>query len=241
MAVGFFLALFAATRMGSTYEGLDRRVIWDFGITLILVALIGAKVLLIFTDSYFYSDLTRVFSLHFLRAAGVFYGGFIAALIWAFWYLRRHDLPGWKVADTFAPAIPLGHFFGRLGCFLAGCCHGRPTDSFFGVTFSDPNCQVEHSLLNTPLYPVQLMEAAANLTLFFLLWFFYRRKSFNGQMILIYAVAYALIRFLIEFLRGDERGWVMDGYLSTSQFVALAIIPVAVGFYLYLGKKSDSS
>jgi len=237
VATGFFLALWTAAYLGSRYEGVERRIIWDFGITTVLIALVGAKILMIVTDPFFYNDLSNVFSMNFVRSAGVFYGGFLAALGWAFWYFRRHGLPGWRVADAFAPAIPLGHALGRLGCFSAGCCHGRPTDSFLGIVFTDPRCMVDDSLLNVAIYPTQLMGFGANVAIFLLLFCLYRKKTFHGQMILAYAVMYATARFIIEFFRGDQRGWVLDGILSTSQFVALLVVPIALVLYFILKKK----
>ncbi len=237
VATGFLVGLWMAGYIASRYEKIDTKTIWDFGITTVLAALIGAKILLIFTDPYFYQHPSHIFSMAFVRSAGVFYGGFILALVWAGWYFHRYHLPGWKIADAFGVAIPLGHTFGRIGCFTAGCCHGSPTDFFWGITFTNPNCMVENGYLNTPLNPTQLLEAGANFILFLVLFFRYRKKSFDGQMILIYIMSYATIRFLIEFLRGDTRGWVIPGVLSTSQFIALVIFPIALGLYFWRRKK----
>jgi phosphatidylglycerol:prolipoprotein diacylglycerol transferase len=241
VAVGMFAALFTAAWLGSRREGFERRTVWDFGITLILVALVGAKIFLIFSDPYFYNDLSNIFTLDFVRSAGVFYGGFLAALAWSVWYFRHYGISGWKMADAFAPAIPLGHMFGRLGCFSAGCCHGRPTDSFLGVIFNDPNCMVEEHLLHVPIYPTQLIEAAVNLAIFAVLLVWYRRKSFDGQMILSYAMMYAVARFIIEIYRGDTRGWVLENLLSTSQFIALLIFPIALVLFFILRKRSEAN
>ncbi|MBN2430611.1 MAG: prolipoprotein diacylglyceryl transferase [Acidobacteria bacterium] len=238
VAVGMFTALVVAAWLGARREGFDRRTVWDFGITLILVALLGAKIFLIFSDPYFSNDLSNIFTVDFLRSAGVFYGGFLVALAWSIWYFRRYGISGWKMADAFAPAIPLGHMFGRLGCFCAGCCHGRATDSFLGVVFTDPQCMVEDHLLRVAIYPTQLIEAAANLLIFGVLFLGYRRKSFDGQMILCYAMMYAVARFIIEFFRGDTRGWVWDQTLSTSQGIAAVIFPIALVLFFIQRKRS---
>jgi phosphatidylglycerol:prolipoprotein diacylglycerol transferase len=118
-----------------------------------------------------------------------------------------------------------------LGCFSAGCDYGKPTNSFLGVVFTKP---YSHDLvgvpLGIPLHPTQLYESAASLLIFgYLLWRF-RRKSYEGQIFLHYLTLYAIMRFLIEFLRGDEdRGFVFDHLLSTSQFIALLALGTAAG------------
>jgi phosphatidylglycerol:prolipoprotein diacylglycerol transferase len=232
VAVGFFAAMALASRLASRREGLDGARILDFSLTLVLVALLGAKLLMLVTDPYYYEHPANVVSWEFIRSAGVFYGGFLAALVYAAWYFRRHHLPGWKTADAFAPAIALGHTFGRLGCFTAGCCFGRPTDGPLGVVFSNPLCSVEPGFLGIPLYPVQLMEALGNLLIFIGLMLLYRRKRFDGQMILVYVMAYGILRFILEFFRGDVRGWVIPNALSTSQAIIIVLLPVAMWLFL---------
>jgi phosphatidylglycerol:prolipoprotein diacylglycerol transferase len=231
VAVGFFVGIWLSARLGARNEGMEPRVFWDFGLSLVLIALVGAKILMIFTDPYYYENPGNILSLDFLRSAGVFYGGFIAAVAWAAWYFRRHRLDGWRIADAFAPGVALGHFFGRLGCFTAGCCHGRPGTGLFTVTFTDPSCMVEHDFLGAPLYATQLMESLGNLVIFGLLMWLYRRKRFDGQIILTYLLLYSIFRFGVEFLRGDLRGWIVPGILSTSQFIAILLVIGAALFY----------
>ncbi|HOB51163.1 MAG TPA: prolipoprotein diacylglyceryl transferase [Acidobacteriota bacterium] len=231
VAAAFVAGIWVAARLGARYEEMDSRIFWDFGLAVVLVALVGAKVLMVFTDPFYYENPANIFSLDFLRSAGVFYGGLIAALAWSAWYFHRHRLPGWRVADAFAPGIAVGHFFGRLGCFTAGCCHGRPAGGAIAVTFTDPGCMVEPDYLNVPLYPTQLIESLGNLLIFgFLLWL-YRRKRFDGQIILIYLGLYSIFRFSVEFLRGDLRGWILPGFVSTSQFIAILLFLGAAAAY----------
>ncbi len=229
VAVGFFAAILVATRLGSRREGLDTTKLWDFSLTLVLVALAGAKLLMIVTDPYYYEHPSNILSLEFVRSAGVFFGGFVAALLYSIWFFRRHRWPGWKAADAFAPAVALGHTFGRVGCFTAGCCYGLPTDGPLGVVFSNPLCSAEP--LGKPLYPTQLMEAAGNLLIFIALMLLYRRKKFDGQIMLAYVMMYGSLRFLLEFLRGDVRGWVIPDAISTSQAIVIVLLPVAVWVY----------
>ncbi len=102
--------------------------VMDLGIWIIISALVGAKLLLLIVDFDKFTDEPRGTSWTCVRSAGVFYGGLIAAVVVAFWYLWRHRMPMWTVTDVFAPGIALGHVIGRLGCLFAGCCFGRPTD-----------------------------------------------------------------------------------------------------------------
>ena len=117
-----------------------------------------------------------------------------------------------------------------MGCFAAGCCYGKPTDLPWGVTFTN---SYSGSLVGVPLeialHPTQLYSALGNLLLFTGLIWFYRRKRFDGQVFWLYALSYGVFRFIVEFWRGDPRGTVFGGALSTSQFVALIMITVALG------------
>jgi len=218
-------------------EGLDAGRLLDFSTWLVIVGLLGAKVLMVLTDWNFYRESPReIFSWATVEAGGVFYGGFVAATFFALWYTRVYHLPMLKVSDAYAPAIALGQSIGRLGCFAAGCDYGRPTASFLGVVFTSP---VSHSVtgvpLGIPLHATQVYESLATLGIFGILMWRYRRKTEDGQIFVLYLVLYAAARFFIEFLRGDEdRGFVFDHLLSTSQFIALLALMAAAGLTFFL-------
>lgn len=236
VAAGFFLGLWIASRFASRREGADPRQVWDFGVTLVLFSLLGAKLMLIFTDPFF-RDPGHLLSLDFIRSAGVFYGGFIAAILWSIYYFRKYRIPGWNWADAFAPGIAAGHVLGRIGCWTAGCCHGHATGMFWGITFHDPLCSVEPALLNMPLVPTQLIEAACNLAIFAFLAWRYGKKRFPGQIILEYVLIYAIARFAVEFGRGDQRGWIWENQVSTSQFIAILAFLAALVYYVKRSRK----
>ena len=155
------------------------------------------------------------------RSGGVFYGGLITATLVAFWYIRRHKLPFWTTCDMFAPGIALGHVIGRLGCLMAGCCYGRPTNVPWAITFTDPFAAANVGTpLNVPLHPTQVYEAGAELIiLIFLLVTERKGRPYPGRTFWGYMLLYAVSRFIIEFYRADERGFVMG--LSTSQFISV--------------------
>src|SRR4029450_11527504 len=116
--------------------GLDPNRVLDLGIYIIIAALVGAKLLLLIVDFDQFKDPAELLNL--ARLGGVFYGGLILAVAVAFWYIARHRMPFWTTCDVFAPGIALGHVTGRLGCFAAGCCYGRPTDVFCAVRVLSP-------------------------------------------------------------------------------------------------------
>jgi phosphatidylglycerol:prolipoprotein diacylglycerol transferase len=168
----------------------------------------------------------------------VFYGGLIAAVVVALWYLWRHKMPVWQVTDVFAPGIALGHVVGRLGCLFAGCCFGKPTSVPWAITFhSEYAARNVGTPLNVPLHPTQLYEAGAELLILGLLLAFERRgRPFPGRTFWAYMLLYGISRFIIEFYRGDSRG--MVGMFSTSQFVSILIVPLSIVMLVLLSRRS---
>ena len=138
VALAFLVALSLIARLARR-AGLNSDAVVNLGILCGLSAIVGAKIMMFLVDIPYYArNPGEIFSLASLQAGGVFYGGLIAALIAAVVYMRRHHLPALPTADVFAPGIALGHGIGRLGCFAAGCCWGRPTKLPWGVTFTNP-------------------------------------------------------------------------------------------------------
>jgi phosphatidylglycerol:prolipoprotein diacylglycerol transferase len=217
-------------------RGLDQNRVMDLGIWIIVSALVGAKLLLLIVewDTYGRSP-GELFTL--VRSGGVFYGGLIVAVIVALWYLWRHRMPVWTVTDVFAPGIALGHVIGRMGCFFAGCCFGRPADVPWAVTFtSQYAAENVGTPINIPLHPTQLYEAGAELLILGLLLFTERKgRPFPGRTFWGYMLLYAISRFVIEIYRGDPRGLV--GAFSTSQFVSLLIIPISIIMLILLARR----
>lgn len=224
LAVAFIVGLWVAAWQARR-AGLDPGRITDLSVYVLIAGLLGAKVLLLVVEWEHYSrNLRELFSL--VQSGGVFYGGLLGAIPVAIWYARKHALPPWQVADVLAPGVVIGQAIGRLGCFSAGCCHGRRCELPWAVTFRDEYAaRVVGVPLDTPLHPTQLYEAAACLAIFGLLVWMASRKAFHGQIALAYVGLYAVARFVIEFYRGDAaRGTVLGGALSTSQFIAIVTV-----------------
>lgn len=254
-----FLVAIAMARKLARRENVDPDQIVDLGVYVILGGLVGAKLLLLFVDREFYArqfgnileegggtvgqflspylgtagavagTLARM-SMSLLQAGGVFYGGLVVGALVGLWYMRRHGLNPWKVADITAPAIAIAHAFGRIGCFAAGCCYGIPTDLPWGVTFTNSYSGTLVGVpLNIPLHPTQLYSALGNLAICGAMLWLYRRKRFDGQVFWTYMLTYGAFRFVVEFWRGDPRGSLFGGMLSTSQFVAILLVTLALG------------
>ena len=226
LALAFLCAILIAVRLGRR-DGLPSEKIYDLSLWMLLAGLIGSKILMLFTEPEYRDNPAQFLSLDFLRSGGVFYGGLLGAVLAGYFLMKRYKLPWWKTADACAPGIAIGNFFGRQGCFAAGCCWGKPTTLPWGVKFTELGHQITGVPTDTYLHPTQLYESFAMLLVFLFLLWLHKRKRFSGQVILAYALAYSVIRFAIEFLRDDPRGDVfgltsLTG-LSTSQMISLVI------------------
>lgn len=236
---GFFIAVGAL--LGLVYMAAQAKKQFNLSydqsnslfIYIVVAAVVGGKIFLFFENpSYYAQNLGRL-----VRGSGfVFYGSFLFAVPTMLWFFRRHKIPTLAMLDVMAVVTCIVHAFGRIGCLMAGCCHGKPTESFFGIVFTDPMCQAEP--LNTPLHPTQIYEATFLFALLGFLTWLKGRKTFDGQLFFTYLIVYAVGRGIIEIFRGDvARGFVVDGVLSNSQFVSLLVIAATIYFYVKLKRK----
>ncbi len=263
LALAFVSGLLVMARL-ATRDGLDKQKVYDLGLWVLAASLIGSKALMVMTewDDYYRDNPSQIFTLDFFRSGGVYYGGFIAAVIASVIVMRIYKLPWWRTADAFAPGVIIGQAIGRLGCFSAGCCWGKPTAAGYGVHFTEKG----HEITGVPtivdhlsdsiqknvwaerladsgglfapikLHPAQLYEAGATLLIFAVLLLIHRRRRFEGQVILAYAMLYSVARFIIEFWRDDSRGEIFD--LSTSQFIAIILFAGALPTFIYRFRKT---
>ncbi|HZY80176.1 MAG TPA: prolipoprotein diacylglyceryl transferase [Cyclobacteriaceae bacterium] len=236
---GFLIALGAG--LGFTY--MWRQSKKEFGITfdqantlfiiLIVAGVVGGKLFMVFEDpSHYLKNPGKLIS----SSGFVFYGSLLFCIPTMLWFFRKNKLPVLAMLDIMAIVTCIVHGFGRLGCFMAGCCYGVPTDSWLGVIFTDPVCQAKP--LNTPIHPTQLYESTFIFMLMTGLFILKARKKFDGQVFLVYLVVYAIGRSIIETFRGDiDRGFVIKDILSNSQFISLLMAATAVYFYVKLSRK----
>jgi phosphatidylglycerol:prolipoprotein diacylglycerol transferase len=290
VTLGFSFAILLGRREAQR-SGLNGEVFLDLGLSMVIFGLIGARILHVLADGFFWDyvnlciDPTQVpgkeveggctsdsqchpwevcdlasgrchpkdrdclAALKFWRGGLTFYGGLILGSLYAIWFLRRLNLPFWRYADITGWGIPLGLFFGRIGCFLNGCCFGSRTDSFLGVSFPswspasrrhyELGLIAKESLDSLSVHPAQLYSAFLNFLIFTFLYFYLRpRKKFSGEIILTFAICYAIGRFIVEFFRDDQRGGLFNQLLSTSQFISILALLIIIPIYIYLKKRA---
>ena len=211
LAAAYLLGLWMAARR-ARQAGLDANKVLDLGIWVIIAALVGAKALLFVVDFDQFTSSWQEFTT-LLRSGGVFYGGLIAAVVVCIYQLRKHKLPLWTSGDLFAPGIALGYMVGRLGCLMAGCCYGKPTDVCLGDHVHRPGREPEcrHAaqraaasdaalrVAGGPDHPRLLLLASSGAA-----------APFPGRTFWLFVLLYSVSRFVIEFYRGDDRGMSLD-------------------------------
>ena len=276
MAVGYLLTVLLAAR-AALKNGVSFNRMLDLSFWVLAAGLLGSRLLFVITNpGLFYQlcahgeapgprsgvvmlyDCTR--ALHFWEGGLVFYGAVLGVLAMTYLYTRHHRMNLPKVVDLAAPAAALGHAIGRMGCYAAGCCYGKPTDRF-GVRFPPESLAYKEMVLGKllgadahatpPLHATQLYEAAVELGMFFLLLWVQHRKRFDGQTVLTYLMLYPAARVVIELFRADpDRSYVVElstpwlnellglpagapALLSTSQLISALVAAAAVSLFWY--------
>ncbi len=225
LGFGFLVASTLATRRASRI-GLNPAQIQTLSGIVLLAGIAGARAVYVLLNwEMFDSNWLEIFRLD--HGGLVFYGGLTGGIFAGVWYLRRAQLPLWKTVCLMIPPLVLAHAIGRIGCFLNGCCYGRPTHLPWGVVFP---------LETFSRHPTQLYESGALVLLFFLLKELERRDPKPGTVLLTYGVLYGTWRFLIEFLRGDNP--VVAWGLTAFQWMSL---PLAVGCGWFLLRRAKRS
>ncbi len=223
-AVGFLVGIIVTGRLAEAAELPPQKIV-DLAFMLLITGFIGARLLFVITRwSYFQDDLMSIFKIW--EGGLVFFGGLFTTIPWGVIYVAKKGWNPWKCMDVILPGLVIAHAFGRLGCFAAGCCYGKPTDIFLGVKFDSE--LVDAHLRGISLHPTQLYEASALVILFLGLLYVFKKKQFHGQVALTYLIAYPVLRSIIEVFRGDKiRGFVIEDVLSTSQFISILIVIMA--------------
>ncbi len=221
IAIGILAAFWVMERRAPRY-GLDKDMGFTLGIFAVVGGVVGAKLLYILVElPNFIADPSLWKN---VGEGFVIYGGILGGLAGGLLGCRIKKQSFVRYFDLFIPSVALAQGFGRLGCFFAGCCYGRQTDSWFHIVF--PEGAGSLAPAGVPLIPTQLISSAANFLHFFVLVWFARRSKKPGQVGGLYLILYSIGRFLIELLRNDPRGNV--GFLSTSQFISALIFTVGV-------------
>lgn len=191
----------------------------DMAIWLVVGGIVGARLfyVVVYEPGTYLKQPALIFALW--QGGMVYYGALIGGFIAGVWFVRRNHLPFWPLADLVAPPLALGYGIVRIGCFLNGCCYGKPT-SFLGVVFP--------YLDDIPRYPTQIFSSVLGFTLFFVLLAVQRKKSFDGQVFLLFLIIYGIGRTAVEFLRENLT---VFGPVTVSQLISIIIIIIAGVFY----------
>jgi phosphatidylglycerol:prolipoprotein diacylglycerol transferase len=291
VAPSYFILLLSgfifATTIGVLWArrtGEDPDVIVDLGLSTLLMGVVGARLLHVLVDGYFWDYVhlctdPRLVDVHLSQrdcakdyggiwdaaaqichpkeadcfawakfwAGGLtYYGGFLGAVVSSWYLLRLDKFPYWRAADMAGFVVPVGLAFGRMGCLLAGCCFGLPTDSALGLVFpgKSPASEAQWKagqlanmhLPSLPVHPTQIYESAASLAIAaFCLVYVHPRKRYDGQVFLAFVALYASARFLLEILRRDDRGEFLG--LSTSQLIGAALVVAVIRLHKLLSRR----
>ena len=236
IALGFGIGLFLASREARRV-GLNVQAIGDLAFYILLGAIIGARLYFILTNlDYFTQHPLDMFKIW--EGGLTFFGGFIAAVILCVWMIRKNCLPLWKTLDVFAPSLALGVFFGRLGCFAAGCCYGKECGLPWAVIFTHP---LTLARTGVHLHLTQLYSALGAIITFILLYSFRKHKTFEGQLSLLWVMCYSCERLITEQFRGDIRGGMLTENIELSFVIAAVLIVVSLVLFPILRKKNRIS
>ncbi len=236
VAIGILAGVYVLTRL-SKREGIDPHTVTDLVFYTVLVAILGSRVGFILLEPSHYLS-------HPLEMVKIWDGGLVFSFGLVFGmstlYLlsRKRGLGFLLTADLFAPPLALGQAIGRIGCFLAGCCYGRETDSWCAVRFQDPNSLAP---IGVDLYPTQLFHSFANLVIFTILLILFKKRRYTGQVLGWYMILHPLQRLLIERYRGDFRGSFLGTQMTTTQFVSLMVLFAGVLLLFWLKKKASNT
>jgi phosphatidylglycerol---prolipoprotein diacylglyceryl transferase len=236
---GFFIALgilasfvFMLPRLkplGFDADKLSTLYLWA-----ILAAFVGGKIFFYLESPAKYLNDPSLM-LKSLGGGFVFYGSLLFVVPTLYWWLRKNKIAIAPFFDVLAFGGPILHAIGRIGCFMAGCCHGSTCSNFLGVTYSHPKSSAIP--LNMPLYPTQLFDVVLNIIILIVLFWLIKRQKFHGQLFLVYIMMYAVGRSIVENFRGDEaRGFIFNGWLSHSQAIALVLITASLLLWRKLSK-----
>lgn len=232
VALGFLTALGIA-RLEAARVGENPTQILDLGFYMLIAAIVGARLFYLAVDPDILTESPWAF-FQIWEGGLVFYGGFIAALVTAIFYVRKRRVPFFRIADIFSPGLAAGHAVGRIGCFFAGCCYGKTCDLPWAVVFKNP---LSLAPTGVHLHPTQLYSVAGNLLVFGALWFLRKRTRYTGQLFWLYVLFYGLLRSFLELFRGDDyRGFLFDG-VSVAQGIGLVLAASAAVVLFYRRKQ----
>ncbi len=224
VALAFITALTLAVKKAEK-EGIDKEAVVDLSFWILVSGIIGARLYFVLENiSLFYE---RPYEVLFLWKGGLaLFGGIAGGAVGGYLYCRKKNLDLRKTADLVGWVLPLAQAIGRIGCLCAGCCYGKPCRLPWAVTFTNPYSLAR---IGVPLHPTQVYHMLADLAVFGILTYVYRRKSFDGQIFSLYLILYSVGRFIVEFFRGDYRLYI--GVFSLPQWFCIATFIFGILLY----------
>ncbi len=226
MALGFLAGMWTASRR-ARHVNVSGEIIADVTLWLMLGSIAGAR--FVFVTTYWETEFAgKPFREVFMVQNGglVFYGGLIGASLAGIGYLAWKKLPLWKIADILAPSIALGSVFGRIGCLMNGCCYGYQCDLPWAIHFP-----ADHETHGAAVHPTQIYDSLLNLILYLSLAWWFRRKTFDGQIFAAYLMGYAVFRSIAEHFRGDYPTDHIHNGLTSAQVLSIAIFSIGAGLW----------
>jgi len=231
-SVAYFMALYQAFKLEE-----DPRHIEYLFLIIVFSSMLGSRLFhVVFEEpEYYLAHPKKILAIW--EGGYTFYGALIAAIFSISVYCKWHKLRFLQFSDIATAGTLLGLSTGRVGCFLAGCCWGRPTNMPWGVSFT--HAEAFTTLKAVPLHPAQLYESAGAFLLFLYSLNLFRKRKFIGQITFHGLIGYAAIRFVVEYFRGDDyRGYMFGGFLSYSQFISIIILVVSL-YFMRQAKRSN--
>ena len=224
-AIGFVLGFSTASRRAPR-AGINGEEVFNLAPWIIVGAIVGARIL--YVISYWDKEFAgkSILAIFNMRSGLVYYGGLIGSCIATIIFCRRRKVPLWRMSDVMAPSIALGHAFGRVGCFMTGCCYGTPTNLPWAVHFPQ-----DHWTKGIGVHPTQLYESSLNLLFYIGLAWLYRRRKFDGQVFAVYLIGYAILRASTEMFRGDYTQFYLGGMATPGQTVSIIIFVAGLGLW----------
>lgn len=231
LAIAFLVGIFLAKRIGKQ-ENVSSQQIEAISFWMIISGILGSRFLYTFVEhgEYYWKHPLQYFA--FQKGGLSFFGGLFFSISACVFYCYRNRISFLKIADILTPSVALGLSIAKIGCFLAGCCHGGVCEVPWGVTFNHPETLAEPK--GVPLHPVQLYEALSTIGIFFALIFSRRFRRFHGELFFFFLISYGVIRSFLETFRGHPGHL---GELTTAQTLSIPMVGVAVVWWFLRWKK----
>lgn len=247
IALGLLAATYITAIRSNKYN-IDKQVVFDAVFYMVISGIIGSRLLYVLLNwQQYFANPVHIFYIH--QGGLVFYGGLIGGIVGLVIYTKIKKIDLLKFTDLLVPQIALAHSFGRIGCFSYGCCFGKTLDTFFSVRFPvDSPAYVQHLnnyLINNnhncslPVIPTQLIESFFLFSIFLLFLYLSKKVEVKGFLTSYYFMIYPIFRFLIEFLRGDDRGTILFNMFSISQFISFLLFIIGLNMFFVINKANN--